>query len=122
MWWYDCLLLSFYCLYFPVFRSITIRLENSEVFGEFRKNRNMEMEEEQNEIESNLGDDATESGHQKEEAMSPKVKKKSKEPGIIYLSRVPPLMNVKIIRNYFSDYGDVGKIFLQPDGNLHFNM
>ena len=45
-----------------------------------------------------------------------KVKKKAKEPGIIYLSRVPALMNVSIIRNMFNMYGEVGKIFLQPDG------
>ena len=45
-----------------------------------------------------------------------KVKKKGKERGIIYLSRVPALMNVSIIRNMFNMYGEVGKIFLQPDG------
>ncbi|XP_071141637.1 uncharacterized protein [Mytilus edulis] len=44
-----------------------------------------------------------------------KKKRKNEDPGIVYLSRIPPLMNVKIIRNMFSVYGDVGKIFLQPD-------
>ncbi|CAC5388618.1 ESF2 [Mytilus coruscus] len=44
-----------------------------------------------------------------------KKKRKSEDPGIVYMSRIPPLMNVKIIRNMFSVYGDVGKIFLQPD-------
>jgi len=36
--------------------------------------------------------------------------------GIIYLSRIPTLMNVKKIREIFSQYGDIGRIFLQPNG------
>ncbi|KAK2167079.1 hypothetical protein LSH36_32g13030 [Paralvinella palmiformis] len=35
--------------------------------------------------------------------------------GIIYLSRIPTLMNVKKIREIFSQYGDIGRIFLQPN-------
>ena len=38
------------------------------------------------------------------------------EPGIIYLSRIPTNMNVKIIRNLLSQYGEIGRIFLQRDG------
>ena len=38
------------------------------------------------------------------------------EPGIIYLSRIPPFMSVKKIRQIFSTYGEVDRIFLQPDG------
>lgn len=36
-------------------------------------------------------------------------------PGIIYLSSVPTNMNVKKIREVFTSYGDVGRIFLEPD-------
>ena len=36
--------------------------------------------------------------------------------GIIYLSRIPPFMSVKKIRQIFSAYGEVDRIFLQPDG------
>lgn len=42
--------------------------------------------------------------------------KKTKEPGIVYLSRVPPFMNVSKVRQIFGEYGEVGRIFLQPDG------
>ena len=38
--------------------------------------------------------------------------------GIIYLSRIPPFMSVKKIRQIFSAYGEVDRIFLQPDGNI----
>ena len=42
-------------------------------------------------------------------------KKKSVEPGIIYLSRIPTLMNVNIVRRSFERFGETGRIFLQPD-------
>ena len=38
--------------------------------------------------------------------------------GIIYLSRIPPFMSVKKIRQIFSLYGEVDRIFLQPDGEI----
>ena len=43
-------------------------------------------------------------------------KKKPAEPGIIYLSRIPTLMNVNIVRRCFERFGETGRIFLQPDG------
>ncbi len=39
-----------------------------------------------------------------------------KEPGIIYLSRIPPYMKPLKVRHIFSQYGKVGRIFLQPEG------
>jgi ESF2/ABP1 family protein len=33
--------------------------------------------------------------------------------GVIYLSRIPNKMNVTIIRSYFDQYGQTGRIFLQ---------
>ena len=46
-------------------------------------------------------------------------KKKKKTPGVIYLSKIPTKMNVKLIRDYFSRFGDVDRIYLEPQGN-HF--
>ncbi|CAF0942835.1 unnamed protein product [Brachionus calyciflorus] len=34
--------------------------------------------------------------------------------GVIYLSRIPTKMNVKIIREYFSNFGEVDRIYLEP--------
>ena len=46
-----------------------------------------------------------------------KVKLRKKiTPGVIYLSRIPPLINVKKIRDIFSEFDEIGRIFLQPDG------
>lgn len=50
----------------------------------------------------------------------PKSKtKKPKEPGIIFLSRIPMMMNVTTIRSIFCQYGEIGKIFLQPDSKYY---
>ena len=48
-----------------------------------------------------------------------KVKKKKKsetEAGVIYLSRIPTGMNVTKVRQVFEQYGEVGRMFIQPDG------
>ncbi|KPJ12164.1 Pre-rRNA-processing protein esf2 [Papilio machaon] len=42
------------------------------------------------------------------------LQKKKKKRGIIYLSTIPPYMNVAKIREIFSQYGEVGRIYLQP--------
>lgn len=41
------------------------------------------------------------------------VKTKKKKRGIIYLSTIPKFMNVAKIRDIFSTYGEVGRIYLQ---------
>ena len=41
---------------------------------------------------------------------------KTTKPGIIYLSRIPQFMSVKKVREIFSQYGTVGRVFLQVDG------
>uniref|UniRef100_A0A1E1WIX5 Activator of basal transcription 1 n=1 Tax=Pectinophora gossypiella TaxID=13191 RepID=A0A1E1WIX5_PECGO len=46
---------------------------------------------------------------------SGKVKnKKTKKRGIVFLSTIPPYMNVAKIREIFSQFGEVGRIYLQP--------
>ncbi|KAI8501422.1 Activator of basal transcription 1 [Branchiostoma belcheri] len=40
------------------------------------------------------------------------------EPGVVYLSHLPPKMNPKNLRHMFSQYGEVGRTFLQP-GDQH---
>ncbi|CAH1967004.1 unnamed protein product [Acanthoscelides obtectus] len=39
--------------------------------------------------------------------------KKPPKRGIIYLSAIPPYMNVTKIREYFSEFGTVGRVYLQ---------
>ncbi|XP_071491815.1 activator of basal transcription 1-like [Diadema antillarum] len=40
---------------------------------------------------------------------------KTTKPGIIYMSRVPPLMRPQRIKKIFSQYGEIGRVFLQPE-------
>jgi hypothetical protein len=37
-------------------------------------------------------------------------------PGIIYFSRLPPFMKPAKVRYIFSQYGEIGRLFLQPEG------
>lgn len=39
-------------------------------------------------------------------------------PGILYLGHIPPRLRPKHLRNLLSAYGEVGRIFLQPEGTL----
>ncbi|RNA13666.1 activator of basal transcription 1-like [Brachionus plicatilis] len=41
-------------------------------------------------------------------------KGKKNTAGVLYLSRIPNRMNVKIIREYFSNFGQVERIYLEP--------
>ena len=40
---------------------------------------------------------------------------KKKKRGIIYISSIPKHMNVAILRDLLEEYGEVGRIFLQPE-------
>lgn len=37
-------------------------------------------------------------------------------PGLVYISNLPPKMTPLYIRQIFSKYGEVGRVYLQPDG------
>ena len=51
--------------------------------------------------------------------VKPKKGKPASSPGIIYLSRIPKYMSVAKFRQILSQYGDLGRIFLQRDGMHH---
>lgn len=54
-----------------------------------------------------MSDDQSESCH----------KKKKAKRGIIYLSTIPKYMNVTKIREIFSSYGEIGRVYLQLADN-----
>lgn len=43
-------------------------------------------------------------------------------PGILYLGHIPPRLRPKHLRNMMSPYGEVGRIFLQPEGTEAFPL
>ena len=42
--------------------------------------------------------------------------KRSTTPGLVYLSSIPPFMKPHKVRHLLSQYGDVGRVYLQPEG------
>ncbi|XP_054712813.1 uncharacterized protein LOC129222340 [Uloborus diversus] len=44
-----------------------------------------------------------------------KLTKKVKKPGVIYLNFIPRYMTVKKVREYFSEFGEVRRLFLKPE-------
>lgn len=46
--------------------------------------------------------------------LSNETRKKEKR-GIIYLSTIPKFMNVTKVREIFGEYGEVDRVFLQPE-------
>ncbi len=53
--------------------------------------------------------------NEEDELEKPKGKKCI--PGIVYLGHIPPRMRPKHMRTMLSVYGEIGRIFLQPEGN-----
>ena len=43
-------------------------------------------------------------------------KRRTRVPGVVYLSRVPPFMKPYKLKHLLSPYGSVGRIYLQPEG------
>ncbi len=68
-------------------------------------------------------EDGSDGSEEVEEKIVKKPKKMGKleqEMGIIYLSRIPPYMSVKKIRHMFRQHGELGRIFLQPNGKCTY--
>lgn len=66
---------------------------------------------------TNISDNETSiKDHSDEENEENSDGKKKRKAGVIYLSRIPTKMNVRIIRDYFSEFGEVDRIFLEPRG------
>jgi len=69
-------------------------------------------EEEEDEIESPKKKRKVESSRKR---LDSETQEKKKKPGVIYLSSVPDGMNVTQTTAFFSEFGRVGRVFLQPD-------
>ena len=44
-------------------------------------------------------------------------RRKRRKPGIVYLSCIPPGYNVSQTTMFFTQFGQVGRVFLQPGGS-----
>ncbi|KAM9751807.1 activator of basal transcription 1 isoform 1-T2 [Menidia menidia] len=73
-------------------------------------------EEEEGEEEGEVDEEEEEEGGQMEgEAAVQKKSGRSCVPGVLYLGHIPPRLRPKHLRNLLSAYGEVGRIFLQPE-------
>jgi len=69
----------------------------------------------ENSNESNEDNHAMDCDTDESAQIQKKIKKKVKnvKRGIIYLSTIPKYMNITMIREMFSAYGKVGRVYLQ---------
>ena len=44
------------------------------------------------------------------------ITKRSTTPGLVYLSNIPPFMKPHKVRHLLGQYGEVGRVYLQPEG------
>ncbi|XP_057211947.1 activator of basal transcription 1 [Triplophysa rosa] len=92
-----------------------------------QKTKPMVTDEEMDDLNPNLEDDAEEDADQEmnredeavelEHITEDGLEKQKKKclPGILYLGHIPPRMRPKHVRNMLSVYGEIGRIFLQPE-------
>ena len=46
---------------------------------------------------------------------------RAKKRGVVYLSRIPPFMNAAKVRQLLSPFGEIGRIYLTPEGTSEKN-
>ncbi len=44
------------------------------------------------------------------------AKARERTPGVVYLSRIPPFMKPHKLKHLLVPYGNVGRVYLQPEG------
>jgi len=71
----------------------------------------------ENSVESEKMDQTSEVDENPEEptTSTDKKQKKTRKKGIIYIGNIPQHMNVAICREFLEPFGEIGRIFLQPD-------
>ena len=51
-----------------------------------------------------------------------KYKSLQEKTGVVYISRIPPGMRPTKVRHLMSQYGEIGRVYLQPEGASFLNM
>ncbi|XP_027866194.1 activator of basal transcription 1 [Xiphophorus couchianus] len=86
--------------------------EEEEEEEEDQRRTSTQSEEEEEAASEQKGASAAAAAADDEEA---KKKERKCVPGIIYLGHIPPRLRPKHLRNLLSAYGEIGRIFLQPE-------
>ena len=92
------------------------QFSESESDGE-QENEEVIENQAENSIESEEMDQTSEVEENPEEptTSTDRKQKKTRKKGIIYIGNIPQHMNVAICREFMESFGEVGRIFLQPD-------
>lgn len=76
-----------------------------------------DMESEEGEGAEEVEGEGEKEGEEGEKDGSQSAGRKSTlTPGVVYLSRVPPFMRPRKVRHLLSQYGTLGRVYLQPEG------
>ena len=90
-----------------------------EIF-EDEEESNMSLDGQDNEEEDNFMEDNW--PPQNIPSALPDKSGNKKKPGIVYLSSIPPGFNVTTSIAFFSQFGKVGRVFLQPGSKLEITF
>ena len=68
------------------------------------------------------GRDSDVDGDEKDDEKAGQIvlERRTTTPGIVYLSRIPPFMKPIKVKQLLSEYGEIGRVFLQPEGRYHW--
>ncbi|XP_071369431.1 activator of basal transcription 1 [Centroberyx affinis] len=92
--------------------------------GEEEEEEGGEQEEEGGEQEEEDDDDDDDDDEDAPSATTAKQREKKKSgvtscvPGVVYLGHIPPRLRPKHLRNLMTSYGEIGRIFLQPEDQI----
>ncbi|RWS13327.1 activator of basal transcription-like protein [Dinothrombium tinctorium] len=71
---------------------------------------------EEKRLESDANDEETNETSQESTSKAKKVLKvRSEKRGIVYLSYIPPGMNIQKVKDIFAEFGEVTNVYLEPD-------
>uniref|UniRef100_A0AAG5DUP0 Activator of basal transcription 1 n=1 Tax=Anopheles atroparvus TaxID=41427 RepID=A0AAG5DUP0_ANOAO len=88
---------------------------DSEDVGEEQSENEEDNGEKQSENDEDQMETDSAAPSKKRPKVSPLVKKKKNKAGIVYISSIPKHMNVAILRGLLEPYGEIGRIFLEPE-------
>ncbi|KAM4610277.1 activator of basal transcription 1 isoform 1-T2 [Polymixia lowei] len=86
--------------------------------GEEKEEEDDEEEEEDNDNDDGGGDASQAKPLRKQKIVGTSCPGRKCVPGIIYVGHIPPRLRPKHVRNMLSIYGEIGRIFLQPEDRL----
>lgn len=73
------------------------------------------LNEDEDEIDAEKSGEPKDDDNDGEEEEDMEERSKPRKAGIVYLSTIPPRMNVQLLREALQSYGDIGRIYLQAE-------